>query len=486
MTKLSDTVLSLVAGLVAARLGLDFRKRGYDLERGIRAAVREQEHPDLDGYIQKLLSGGQGSAELELLASHLTVGETYFFRDRRALEILAKKILPEWAKTQSSRSELNIWSAGCSTGEEPYSIAIALDRMAPRSRNHNIEIFGTDINPHALEKAAQGIYGEWSFRDTPPWVRNTYFQDGPDNRWSILARTQRAVTFHTHNLLADSYPFLGGQNPVDVIFCRNVLMYFTSDAMREVAHRFHRLLAPDGWLVVSPAEASCDLFSEFVTVSVEGVTLYRKRAPLQVVVPADTGHDEPADISWRESTAPSLEPAIAENDFAHQFADIPPDDFGRQPDPDLRKGPGPEETALDLARACANEGKLTEALCWCEKAIAADKMAATAHYLKATILQEQGLVPESLASLRQAVYSEPGFVLGHFALGNLALRQGKLKESQKHFANVRLLLAQYGAEDIVPESDGLSAGMLRATLPRQTTRVPKPTLHSSTEQVTTR
>jgi chemotaxis protein methyltransferase CheR len=119
------------------------------------------------------------------------------------------------------------------------------------------------------------------------------------------------------------------------------------------------------------------------------------------------------------------------------------------------------QAMLLLARVYGNQGKLTPALVWCEKAIASAKMTACAHYLRATILQEQGLPEEAIRSLRRAVYVDPRFVLGHFALGNLALQQGELKESGKHFENVLLLLATYGPEDVVPESEGLSARRLR-------------------------
>lgn len=119
---------------------------------------------------------------------------------------------------------------------------------------------------------------------------------------------------------------------------------------------------------------------------------------------------------------------------------------------------------LRLARAYANRGELAAALVWCDKAIAADKVAAPAHYLRATILQEQGRLPEALLALRQAVYAEPQFVLGHFTLGNLALKDGRSKESEKHFENALSLLAQCGPEDIVPESEGLSAGRLREVI----------------------
>jgi chemotaxis protein methyltransferase CheR len=130
--------------------------------------------------------------------------------------------------------------------------------------------------------------------------------------------------------------------------------------------------------------------------------------------------------------------------------------------PALLSGEGNHASAMFLlARAYANQGNLAAALVWCDEAIATDKMAARAYYLRATILQEQGSLPEALFAFKQTVYAEPEFMLGHFALGNLALKQGRRKESEKHFANVLLLLARCKPGDIVPESEGLSAGRLR-------------------------
>jgi chemotaxis protein methyltransferase CheR len=113
-----------------------------------------------------------------------------------------------------------------------------------------------------------------------------------------------------------------------------------------------------------------------------------------------------------------------------------------------------------LAHAYANGGNLTEALLWCEKAIAADKMRAGSHYLRATILQEQNQLDEAVASLRRAIYLDPDFVVAHFALGNLARRQGKMKEVEKHFFNALQLARGYGQNDVLPESEGITAGRL--------------------------
>jgi chemotaxis protein methyltransferase CheR len=377
---------------------------------------------------------------MEILAAHLTIGETYFFREKRSLDILQERIAPDLIRAHASRGRpIRIWSAGCATGEEPYSIAIVLSKLMAGVKHGDIEILATDINTRSLHKASQGIYSSWSFRGTPPWVRRACFEIAANDRAAINSDLKKMVRFEPLNLTDDDYaPLSNYSGGFDVIFCRNVLMYFTPMSMRKVIRQLYRYLAADGWLIVSAAETSQELFSEFATVSLGDVTLYRKtiaRLPAALALPYDEV------------------PGLSEEgcyEAAGQMAVVLVSQNGRD-----------AEAMFLLARNCANQGKLAEALAWCDKSIAVDKLAARAHYLRATILQEQNSITEALLALRHAVYAEPQFVLGHFALGNLTLKHGMPKESQKHFENVLLLLARYGPEDIVPESDGLSAGRLR-------------------------
>jgi chemotaxis protein methyltransferase CheR len=297
------------------------------------------------------------------------------------------------------------------------------------------------------------------------------------------------VTFAYLNLVEDVYPsLLNGTNAMDVILCRNVLMYFTPEAIKKVIHQFHRSLADESWLMVGPAETSQTLFSEFASVSFGGATLYRKGAAAPQMVTASFSYAEDVVPLGVQSAASTVQEAES-TEASDPETSLAPSNNYRPPDPP--KAPPLYERALELyqrggyqdaaeiaiallsqnandarsmlllARAFANQGKLASAITWCEKAIASDKMTACAHYLRATILQEQGLPEEAIGSLRRAVYVDPRFVLGHFALGSLALRQGNLKESEKHFENVLSLLASHEPEEVVPESEGLSARRLR-------------------------
>jgi chemotaxis protein methyltransferase CheR len=491
-TKVSETLLAELSAFVGSRLGLHFpRERWNDLERSARAASRESAfRDDVERFIGRMLCSALTQNELETLASYLTVGETYFFREKSSLEVFEQQIVPELIRARHDfGGQLRIWSAGCASGEEPYSLAIVLSRMITALKEWKIAILATDLNTRSLHKASEGIYTDWSFRDTPQWVRNTYFKAAPGGRWAISSDIKKMVTFSYLNLVEDVYPsLLNGTNAMDVILCRNVLMYFTPEAIRKVIHQFHRSLADESWLMVGPAETSQTLFSEFTSVSFTGATLYRKGAtPPQMLTASFSYAQDEAPLSIRvaesaiqelgSTTASELEASAPRADN-HKSPDIPKAPLlydqalelyqrGNYEDAVLiavgliTQNANDANAMLLLARIYANQGNLTAAITWCEKAIASDNMTACAHYLRATILQEQDLPEEAICSLRRAVYVDPHFTLGHFALGSLALRRGDLKESDKHFENVLLLLASYGPEETVPESEGLSARRLR-------------------------
>jgi len=498
MTKrISDARLLRLSDLVARHLGLHFpRERWLDLQRGVCGAAWEWRcQHDLDHYVQELLSPTLTQRHLEVLASYLTVSETYFFREKRSLEVFEKDIVPELIRTRSGKV-IRVWSAGCATGEEPYSIAIVLSKLMAGLKKWNVEILATDLNSKSLQKASEGIYGEWSFRGVPPLVRSAYFEAVGESRWTVSSAIRKMVSFAQRNLMDHSFPPPSNStNGFDVIFCRNVLMYFTPEGMRKVIHQLYCSLASDGWLIVSPTETSHELFSEFATIDFGDVTLYRKSAThlrKTLTLPSVVRDENRFGAQLPEQRLENSEPAMAlvcDTSQKSQDPQIHPEnaqppapsysqalalhELGRYEDAQqiigtlLSQDGNDAQAMLLLARAYANQGKLAAALVWCDKAIAADKMAARAYYLRATILQEQGFLPEALFAFQQTVYAEPQFVLGHFSLGNLALNHGKLRESEKHFENVLLLLAHYEPEDVVPESEGLSAGRLREAIVSQ-------------------
>ena len=444
-----EVLLSSLSDFLAAQMGLHFpRERWSDLERGIAAAASEFGIVDVESCIGWLVSAPLTRNQVEILASHLTVGETYFFREKRSFEVLETHILPELLRARGEAgSPLRIWSAGCCTGEEPYSIAMLLDRLIPDAARRNITILATDINPRFVRKAAEGVYSEWSFRETPAWVRERYFNRRKDGRFEIKPHIRKMVTFSYVNLAEDTYPSLwNNTNAMDVIFCRNVLMYFGAEQAGQAVAKLRRSLVNGGWLITSPAETSGILFSGFTAVEFPGVFLYRRMtggAPRTVAA----GYQVPV-----FDVAPSSPPKEAPHEPVQVRETGPPAICEQKPDE--------REAPRHRARTCANQGKLADAIEWCEQAIAADKLDPASHYLLATIRQEQGQGDAAAQALKRALYLDPEFVLAHFALGNLCLSRGRHRDAERHFGNALALLRAQPHDEILPESEGLTAGRL--------------------------
>ncbi len=487
---LSDILLSQLSEFVAFQIGLNFPKeRWHDLERGITNAAAEFDFKDAESCIRRLISSPLKKDQIEILASHLTIGETYFFREKRSFEILEGHILPELIRLrQGTEKRLRIWSAGCCTGEEPYSIAILLHKMMPDLRDWNINILATDINPLFLKKAQEGIYGEWSFRDTPTWVKERYFNKKKDGRIEIIPNIKKMVNLSYLNLAEDVYPsLLNSTNAMDLIFCRNVLIYFTQERARRVIQNIHRSLVDGGWLFVSPSEGSQFLSSQFSTINFKGAILHKKDTGSVFKFPGSEFK-----ISTFEPEPETLNPKLETIEPVFGITKLQPTGYmedarekrGLEPEPtpyaealglyeqgsyakaaEMIKEMIPHDQADSkaitlLSRSYANQGRLTDALFWCEKAIEQDKLNPGLHYLRATILQEQGAIDKAIISLKRALYLNQDLILAHFALGNLAVQQGRFKESERYLENALLLLSKFRKEDILPESDGITTGRL--------------------------
>ena len=392
------------------------------------------------------------------MASHIN-GETYFFRDHGQSDLLRLRLLPELIERRRNAKSLRLWSAGCATGEEPYSMAILLHRLIPDLADWRITILGTDINPKFLARADAGVYSEWSFRDTPDWVKPRYFEACSDNRYEIHPWLKRMVSFAYLNLVDDVYPsVLNGTNAMDLIVCRNVLLYFAPARIPQVVQRFHRALLEGGHLVMGAVEASQITFTGFTHVPAPGVALYRKGSTqaAQGIAGVDS-----RTMSGGLADGPFVVTAPAAASLASSIpVPAPPPPLvgaGRSRDDDA-------QAAGLLAHRHANLGELAEALVWCERALALAKTDSALHFLRAGILQELQRPNEALLALRNVLFLDPGHVLAHFTMANLYRRQDQPPAAEKHLANVRRLLASRDKNEELPQSGGLTVGRLNGIL----------------------
>ncbi len=470
----SESNLSRLSGLLEQWMGLHFPKeRWSDLRRGVESARAELGFPDTASCVRRLISAPVTEREVGILASHLTVGETYFLRDGNVFEALEARIFPELKRSRDTARRLRIWSAGCCTGEEPYSLAMVLDRSIPERESWNITLLATDINPGFIRKAREGVYREWSFRDSPAWIRDAYFTKRRDGSYEVQPRIRRSIMFSHLNLAGDAYPSLAtNTNAMDVILCRNVLMYFTAERARRVAERLSQSLVEGGWLIVSPTELSAARVPSLVPVEFPGMIVFRKcsaalsqetmtknLAP-DLALPGEFGLARRAHRSARGAT-PRPESQSKARPKTGPSATPPSVRLGSAASaPSEAKEADQAAAAYRLARARANEGKLAEALEWCERAIAADTLNPARYYLHAGILQELGQGERAVEALKRALYLEPEFALAHFALANLRLSLGRRRDAVRHFENAAALLRVRPRDEPVPESEGLTAGSL--------------------------
>jgi chemotaxis protein methyltransferase CheR len=503
-----DERMSSLSSFVASRIGLHFPPdRWRDLERGIISAAGELGFTDAESCIAWLLSSRPAKSQIEILASCLTVGETYFFRQSSCFEALEHRIFPELIrKRNGGNPQLRIWSAGCATGEEPYSIAILLHRLMAEGHGVAAAILATDINPRYLRIAAEGVYGPWSFRGVPEGLRSTYFEQLERNKFRLRTSIKNRVIFSYLNLADDPYPsLLNSTNAMDVIFCRNVLMYFSPEQASKVVGKLCRSLVDGGWLIVSPCEVSTELFSQFSSLHYHGAILYQKNAAASV--PAMEWVSEPAPAAADSQEPFDLSPfPVAEERGGPLSVELAEPQVLESPPPPVPPTPYEAARALYengcyaqviellescqedscetaeayalLTRAYANLGRLADALAHCERAIERNKLHGRYHYLRAAILLEQGALDGAKQALKRTLYLEPDFVPGHLALANLTRQQGETEAATRHLATARGLLSAYELGEIVPGSEGITAGRLREILDAQQGLQPSGGRHS--------
>ncbi len=270
---LSDTEFQQLRRLIYEKTGIYFQdNKRYLLESRVGRRLSELRLPNGRAYLHMLLNG-QGREEFRQLVNAITINETYFFRAPGHLEVLEQYILPEWLRT---KQQIRIWSAGCSSGEEPYTLAIFLrDRIQPRYPYARFEIIGTDINTNVLQQARQGIYGDYAVRNVPPEYLQRYFVRQGD-RYQVCDEIRKMVQFQVLNL-ADPVAMNAMRN-FDLIICANVLIYFDDNMKRRVVQSFYRSLVPGGYLFVGFSETLYGISQAFQPVRFGKAIVYRKEA----------------------------------------------------------------------------------------------------------------------------------------------------------------------------------------------------------------
>jgi chemotaxis protein methyltransferase CheR len=486
--------------LVAERLGLHFEDGKLDfLADVLRQRMEATRCDHFSLYLDRINSSASGSEEMRVVAEQLTVCETYFFRYADHFRAFTETVVPDRIRAQEHSRQLRILSAGCASGEEAYSVAMLIRDRLPELASWDVTILGIDVNTSMLEKALRGRYTTWSLRDTPASLRATFFRaDGRD--FLLDGAVRSAVKFEERNLVKEDHLFWRS-NAFDIVFCRNVTMYFTPEATRSVIARISQSLMPGGFLFMGHAETLRGTSQDFHLRQTHNTFYYQyreeceaRRAALFQRPPAGNGSAEtpipevldPSD-SWfsiiqraservaslTEGTRPAL--GVSENVVtqATNFHAPPSPAWDRTLAIELLRAERFTE-ATDLLRALpseskadpdaqlllgallTNSGQLPEAEKVCQGLLKLDELNAGAHYLIALCREHAGDRSAAIEHDHAAVYLDSVFAMPHLHIGLIAKRSADVETAKRELGQALTLLAREDASRMLLFGGGFS------------------------------
>jgi len=413
--------------------------------------------PDCASYAQLLQSEGIDGPELDKLIAMLTIGETFFFRHHEAFDALRDVVFPDLIRRNQTIRKLRVWSAGCSIGAEPYSIAILLKRdLGHLLSGWEVSIIATDINRDFLDRARAGSYEDWAFRSVPDEIKGACFSKS-GNSWVIDPQYKECISFQYHNLVRDPCPSLRNRlDSFDLIVCRNVTIYFSQQTVRNLVQELYFSLPDNGWLLVGHAEPNVEIYRSFRAVNLQGAVFYQKT------------NEEPATAAWTPPPpfsfvpqpfalppAPAAPPARAAA-FASRHS--PPREREAVAVRAPAFSPSPELASI---QRIADQGDLEKAAQGCEKLLEGEKLNPVAHFYYALVLEQMGRRRETQESLRRAIYLDRSFIVAHYYLGLIHQRLAEPKQAVRCFRNALNLLSGLKADQPIPAADAFTVAELK-------------------------
>jgi chemotaxis protein methyltransferase CheR len=428
ITQPSSSYHNQLASLIEAQIGIAVMSKLQHVFNDLLAAHAKG---DVLAYLQRLSVTTYADPDWQTVIQTLTIGETYFMREKAHFDVLRHHILPAiiQKRRESGNLYLNIWSAGCATGEEAYSLAILLHELLPDIDQWHIHLLGTDLNAQFLSWARLGVYREWAFRQVDDTFKNTYF-DRVIGGWRIKPFLLERVTFRLINLL-DTTP----TPQYDLILCRNVLLYFNATSAQQAETLFHQALAPDGVLILGHSETIRN--RQAWTYHLYNDTLFYTKAgarPHSVAPPDDEKSPTRLllqSVYEQAVNAIQTEQHIQAETLIGELLTAEPHNPGGH---------------LLLAVVYANQKKVPEAHFQLDLALDYNPLMADAHYVRAMLHWEAGEMDEAGESLRSALYSQRNHPLASWMMGDYFAKLNKPDRAVHHWQN-----AQRAIKPLLPE-----------------------------------
>ncbi len=446
---LSDRDLGRLRRLLADAAGLTFDdSRRESLAYGLSERLRSTGIADVSAYLD--LVSDPRSPERQSLLDEVTIQETHFLRNPPQMQALRSQVLPELiSAAQAGGRRLRIWSAGCSTGEEAYTLALLLRELLPSTKGWDVRVLATDLSEGALAAARTRTYGERAVQLVSPAQLRRFFRRTPAGRYVVREEVAELVSFSRHNLVLDVPP-AGG---LDLVLCRNVTIYFSRETTRALVSRIHASLRDGGYLLVGHAE-----------------TLWQVNEDFRLVAMGEG--DSSAYVYQRAGAAPPVRPAVTARGSARPIRGNAVSGLGgaaasprlqalvpRQGVPGARVPPPDPGVAI---RAALAGGQYEEAARQARTAAAAEPFRAQLHYLLGRVLMDLGQDDEALPALRRATYLDPSAGLAHFLLAGVLARSGDLPAAAREYRAAAATLGSDPAEADAAELGGRSIRELAA------------------------
>lgn len=467
----------------------DYRADALRVSLWIR--MRQMGYDDYIAYLGYLQAGKKGDDEFKELLNLITINETCFFRNPNQFEALKNHIMLEIIKNKKKTDKtIRIWSAGCSTGEEPYSIAMVLLDLLPDIKDWRVDILGTDVSRQALSRAQRGCYGERTMREMDPIYKRRYFKKDATGEYCLAEKVKKMVSFGYHNLIKEPYPFLimGGW---DIIFCRNVTIYFRLPSVKRVIENFYQSLNEGGYLFIGHAETLYQISETFIPMELDGAFLYKK-APVKKAKTVKAKKREIADIELGPLCVIGGEAQGADLSHLRKSPDLLKAEENKlfnearqlfkQEDFEeakvllldvLKINPENNHARLLLGQVYANENLYDAAIGEAEKVLKQDPLSVPAHFLLGVVYQKQKRVDDAIKELKRVVYLDSDFALGHLNLANIYRAQHLEKKALREYNNAVQSLTVKPHGDWLDFAGGFLADVLVEVCRRNITQIEK-------------
>ncbi len=463
----------IISNLILQYSGLDFREySSLGLQANIRKRMSSKGIKSSSDYIQFLQYNEDKESEFKELLNDLTVQHSFFFRNKAHFSVLAEKILPEIiSRNMFLDKKIRILCAGCASGEEAYSIAITLLENIPDPDNWDLDVLAVDISTKSLEKTKSGIYNRNSIREVGKICLNKYFVQIHDENelYQISKKVKSIVSIKYLNLLDKEYP-----TGFDIVFCRNVIIYFNIATTIMIINNFHRIINDEGFLFLGHSESLMGITNKFKLEDFKISMIYKKCSIKEIN---------------NQTTAEILSPCFMNNNDtdnvsavidAQMMINIQNDNKSRElfirarSFFELKKyekalelcfeslmiNDSNYESQILIVDIYANTGRLDEAILECQRLILENPELTYAYFIQAILFSRKMDIPQAKKLFRKALYLDKTLSMANFNLAIIYQKEGDVKGAIKEYRNTLTLLKRFPKDDILEYSGGFKVGFV--------------------------